>query len=494
MSETIKSPDNCIRLEETFCELGISGEHKTAALSILRPLKESDSIHQECYQHCLRVGFLARQIGAVMHLDQKALFYAGIFHDVGKQTIDSKLLGKTDPWTKEDKEEIKKHVLASYELVKDKFDFSAEIILFHHYFQPDPYPKEFPPFLHLYSNGTQTAILNYARIIAIADTYDALHRQNSYLVNNRQLTDQEIEDQMLLRNPDKKSLIEDLYHLGIFKNNQKKVETDRQKQLYDGLWESFNPNSPREIGRRVMLATALEPVSDKNGNTTRFTDISRFLTLKDFIVSGINIGQSFEDLALRIQTTNTQPKVIYDLALKAQQDSVKNRSNGRVNQGIIEILLPIVTAEQLSVVQPVSTDIFDNATKVLKQTSSQDVDYLIEMKKYANELSSYTDRVVPVYPNTPTVFDYYNQDFHFSNKVTSLAHNGEFVNGFPTVRLIYNHFCENSSLSFSEIITSGYRKALSYHDPNIGRGFIADCIAVATYIYLSTNPKNKFFK
>lgn len=496
MSEIIRPSDYNVQLEETFVELGIHEEQKALALSILKPLLESDSVHQDCYNHCIRVGILAKQIGAVMHLDEKALFYAGIFHDVGKQTISSKLLGKTESWTHEDKEEIKKHVLASYCLVKDKFDFSAEIILFHHYFQDDPYPNDIdiPPLLHPHSNGAISAIMNYARIIALADSYDAMHRKNSYVLNHKSLTDQEIEDQMILRNPDKKGLVEDLYHLGIFKNCQKKIETDRQKQLYEGIWVDYDPNIPKEIGRRVMLSTALEPVSDKTGNTTRFTDISRFLTLNDFLVSGINIGQPFEELASRIQINGKQPEIIYDLALKAQQDSLKNRSDGRVNQGIIEILMPIVTGEQLIVSQQSSLDIFESATKVLKQTSPQDVNYLIEMKKFANELSNYIDRDVPIYPETKNIFEYYQQDFQHSIKPTSLAHNGEFINGFPTVKLIYNNFCENSSLCYSDMIETGYRKALSFHDPNIGRGFIADCIAVATYIYLSKNPTAKVFK
>jgi hypothetical protein len=44
------------------------------------------------------------------------------------------------------------------------------------------------------------------------------------------------------------------------------------------------------------------------------------------------------------------------------------------------------------------------------------------------------------------------------------------------------------------MITTAYRHALNFHDPNIGRGFIADCVAVATYLYLSANPKEKVFK
>jgi putative nucleotidyltransferase with HDIG domain len=221
MSEFIQ-PDNLdIQLEETFCELGIVGEQKELALSMLKPLKEKGPVYRECYDHCIRVGILAKKIGAAMQLDEKALFYAGIFHDIGKIDIDPKLLSKTGIWTPKDKQRVQKHVLSGYKKLCGKFDFSAEIILHHHQYQLNPYPKKDFGFLHKYSKGTEVSILKYARILALADSYDAFHRKNSYQGNNEPLNDQQIEGFMIKNNKDIVGLVKHFYYLGIFVNSQK---------------------------------------------------------------------------------------------------------------------------------------------------------------------------------------------------------------------------------------------------------------------------------
>jgi hypothetical protein len=497
MSEFIQPENLDIKFEETFCELGITDDRKELALSLLKPLKEGGPVYHECYNHCIRVGILAKEIGAVTHSDERALFYAGIFHDIGKINIDPQLLGKTDIWTEEDRKTIQEHVQSSYQLLCGKFDFSAEIIQHHHQYQSNPYPEKCHESLHQYSKGSEISILKYARILSLADSYDALHRKNSFFGKNQNLTDQEIEDKMLSTNPDQKQLIEDLYHIGVFINSQKTTETNRQKELYKAIWTDYVSNTPKEISRRVMLAAALEPVGDKTGNTTRFNDISRFIKLEHFITAGINLGSSFEELVSRVQDQKKQPQVIYDLALKAQKDSNKNRRVGRVNQGMIEIFIPIVVGEQLALNNDIPT-ILENATEVLKNTSFEDINFLIKMKEFAFELSNYTNRKVPLYPEAKTVYDYYHLDFQHSTNPTSLAHNGEFINGFPTVSLIYKQLSDNlSSLSFFNAVTEAYKKALKeitdkYHD--VGRGFIADCIAVGIYLYLSQNPQVQLVK
>ncbi len=492
MSEFLQPNDLDIQLHEAFFELGIDEEIKKSALELLNPLKEKDPIHKEHYEHCVRVGLLASQIGGFMNLDQKALFFSGLFHDLGKQEIDEELLGKTDPWTQSDYEAIQKHPLIGHELLRGKFDFSAEIILLHHTFQKDGYPKDLPPFLHDYSEGTKTLISEYARVLAIADVYDALHRENSKFGEKRKLSDQEIEDYMLEHNPDRKELIESLYRAGIFINKDKSQESDVQRQIYEEIWTEIPKRTPRETGRQVVLAAALEPIADKRGNTTRFSNASRFLKLEYFITAGINLGESFENLAERIDALVIQPEVIYDLALKAQKDSLRNRSGGRVNQGIIELLMPIVASQHLfnSDNTLATEEVLARAIEVLSNTSSTDIEKLRQMKRLAFNMSAYTTREVPEYPEACNVLDYYQQDLVNSTNPTSIAHNGEFVNGFPTIKLIYDELSDFDG-NFSDKIERAYRKALIAHDPNVGRGFIADCIAAGIYLYLSQNPKAK---
>lgn len=493
MSEILRPTDLDVQLNEAFSELNISSGQRIKALVLLKPLKEKSPSHREHYEHSVRVGFLAKKIGQFMNLDAKALFFAGLFHDLGKQEVDTELLGKTDPWTEEDKRRMQAHVLAGFNILKDKFDFSAEIIVRHHMFQPNRYPQVLPPFLHDYSEGTKTIIGEYARVLALADVYDALHRENSKFGEKRRLTDQEIEEYMIEHNPDKRKLIEDLYRADIFINSEKNRETEVQMTLYESIWGELPKRTPRETGRQVMLAAALEPLSGKIGNTTRYRNASRFLKLEYFVAGGINLGESFEELAERIETAGRQPSVIYDLALKAQKDSLKNRSGGRVNQGIIEILLPLVASQHIyNSDNSLSADeMLNKAVVVLGATSVEDIEYLRKMKRFAFDASAYTGRIVPQHPEAVSVLDYYKRDLEVASNPTSIAHNREFVEGFPTVRLVYERLSNPRTEKLSQNVEDAYRSALSAHDPKVGRGFIADCIAAGIYLYLSQNPKSK---
>jgi HD-GYP domain-containing protein (c-di-GMP phosphodiesterase class II) len=207
-----------IQVYHVFDELEIGPQIRTKIFTLLQPLKEKSAIHHEHYEHSLRVGLLAKKIAGFLHLEEKPLFFAGLLHDLGKQKIRSDLLGKTQAWTEEDTKEIEPHVTIGYDLLKGKFDFSADIAVGHHTSQKNGYPQDLPTSLHDYSEETRKIIPEYRRLLALADIYDALHREDGKLGVKRKLTDTQIEEQMLKSNHDKKGLIEDLYGAGIFIN------------------------------------------------------------------------------------------------------------------------------------------------------------------------------------------------------------------------------------------------------------------------------------
>lgn len=175
--------------------------------------------HQGSYEHSLRVGLIARQIAKFMASNEKALLYAGLLHDVGKTMVPTSTLSKTEGWTPEDTANVQAHVESGYKLLRDKFDFTAEVILMHHRFQTRPYPEESPQPLHEYSEDTKALIKEYGRILAMADVYDALHRINDKHGVKRSLSGEEIREQMLSLNPDRTELIEQLYTAGVFTTN-----------------------------------------------------------------------------------------------------------------------------------------------------------------------------------------------------------------------------------------------------------------------------------
>lgn len=477
--------------EETMDELRFNEDLKSSIRGFLAILKQKSEF---TYLHSLRVGLLARKIARFMHLPDNALFLASIFHDLGKSQTPLSTLHKTSSWSAEDTRIMEVHVLDSYRLLRDRFDFSAAVILLHHQFQSNAYPIELPIPLHDYSRATRVLIEECGRVLAIADIYDALHRKNYKFGDKKVLNKEEIREKMLELNPDRKGLIEELYNVGILERGI--ISTDNpDKELYWQAWDgAVEARTPKETGRLVMLAAALEPLSDKAGCTTRFTDISRHLKLEYFMVSAINIGEAFEMLAVRVGShtkTRGLGLSVYDLCLLAQKHSVKNRSGGRINQGIIELLMPMVAAQYYfdPFLKMDTGIILDKAVEILKRTNRLDVDYLIKMKKFAHDLCRYNDRPVPDYPEAKNVFEYYSADLASSTNVTGVAHNGEFVNGFPTVKLMYETMMNSSKRSFMKKIEEAFRAGLKRHDKNVGRGFLADCIASAIYLCLSQNPK-----
>ncbi len=107
------------------------------------------------------------------------------------------------------------HVMDGYRLIRDKFDFSAEIILWHHRFQPRGYPQEHPAPLHDYCEATKVMIPWYGRMLSLADTFDALHRVNDKHGADT-LTGEQIKEKMLAFHKDQKILVEGLFAANIF--------------------------------------------------------------------------------------------------------------------------------------------------------------------------------------------------------------------------------------------------------------------------------------
>lgn len=205
-------------LENTFwatcTKLRVSKTNQNHLRSILAPLRDKHTITNFHYLHSLRVGMLARCIGAFMYHEEKPLFFAGTLHDLGKCQTHLAVLGRNDSWSDADQREIKKHVMHGYHLLRGRFDISAEIMVWHHKFQENGYPAKLPKLLHNYRQTMRLLIQEYARIVAIADVYDALHRINAKS-GSRALTSAEIRARMFEFNPDRRKLISALYEAKI---------------------------------------------------------------------------------------------------------------------------------------------------------------------------------------------------------------------------------------------------------------------------------------
>lgn len=135
------------------------------------------SYHDYTYQHSVNVATIAAMIGIGLQLSEEELVNlasVGLLHDIGKIWISNDILNKPGALTQEEFEEIKKHPEYGYQMLKKNFNVSATIKtgVFEHHENEDGsgYPRQL----------IGDKIHRYAKIIHIADVYDALTSKRPY--------------------------------------------------------------------------------------------------------------------------------------------------------------------------------------------------------------------------------------------------------------------------------------------------------------------------
>ena len=127
--------------------------------------------------HSKRVADYALMIAKKLNLsyqERETIYNAGLLHDVGKIRISEAVINKPGKLNQEEFEQIMAHPVCSYHLLKNIYEKDNEICYgakFHHErYDGTGYP-----------NGLKgTNIPKIARIIAVADAYDAMASNRSY--------------------------------------------------------------------------------------------------------------------------------------------------------------------------------------------------------------------------------------------------------------------------------------------------------------------------
>ncbi len=145
--------------------------------NILLKMHQLQSYDDYTYKHCLRVAMMSATIGKSLDLPRKRmrdLCEAALLHDIGKRTIDVDIIRKPGRLTDDEFTAIKKHPQNGYLLLRKNGGYSEEVmnaVLMHHEkFDGTGYP--------LGLKGEQITYL--ARIITVADVYDALTSNRPY--------------------------------------------------------------------------------------------------------------------------------------------------------------------------------------------------------------------------------------------------------------------------------------------------------------------------
>ncbi|HAM63760.1 MAG TPA: hypothetical protein DCP62_09010 [Erysipelotrichaceae bacterium] len=157
-------------------------QHKVYESSSMR-FKTIDLIMKTVFEknnremlHSKRVSEICEDLAKTARLnkdDIKKIKLAGLMHDIGKIGIDEKILNSDKRLNKEEMDEIKKHCEIGHRILGASVEYSeiADIVLQHHErWDGRGYPRAL--------KGEE--ISYFARIIAIADTFDAMVAERPY--------------------------------------------------------------------------------------------------------------------------------------------------------------------------------------------------------------------------------------------------------------------------------------------------------------------------
>ena len=126
--------------------------------------------------HSKRVGDLCEAIASEMYFDVHEVYkirIAGLMHDIGKIEIDERILNKSQKLDEKEWEEIKKHPEIGARIlnsVKECSDIAGYVLEHHEFWDGKGYPRGL--------KGEEISI--QARIIAVADAFDAMTSNRTY--------------------------------------------------------------------------------------------------------------------------------------------------------------------------------------------------------------------------------------------------------------------------------------------------------------------------
>lgn len=163
--------EECIDISRTIVSEIKESSH------IMKCLIEIKSFDDYTYSHSVNVALYSMLIAKWLKLPESHIIeviQAGLVHDMGKVLIPNNILNKKGKLTSEEFEVIKKHSKSGYDLIKDNKNVSdnvkSAVLLHHERVNGSGYP------FGLYDQS----ISLFAKIISIADVYDAMTQNRVY--------------------------------------------------------------------------------------------------------------------------------------------------------------------------------------------------------------------------------------------------------------------------------------------------------------------------
>ncbi|MCA9117714.1 MAG: HD-GYP domain-containing protein, partial [Planctomycetaceae bacterium] len=152
-------------------------QHDALLLSFVRSLVSTlDAKDAYTRGHSERVALIGRRLGEELNLPPQELYQlylAGLLHDIGKIGVDDRILQKPGQLTEEEFHRIQQHPLIGYQILQGLTNLQAVLpgVRNHHEaWSGNGYPDRL--------KGEEIPLM--ARILAVADSYDAMGSDRPY--------------------------------------------------------------------------------------------------------------------------------------------------------------------------------------------------------------------------------------------------------------------------------------------------------------------------
>ena len=147
------------------------------SFDVLKCIDSIRTVDEYTYAHCVNVSLLAMTLARWLGMDNtevEEIAKTGLLHDVGKAKVNSDLLNRKGSLISDEFEEMKKHSTYGYRIIENMHDISKGIkmgVLMHHErMDGSGYPM----------GAKDSQIHKYAKVLAIADVYDAMTSDKVY--------------------------------------------------------------------------------------------------------------------------------------------------------------------------------------------------------------------------------------------------------------------------------------------------------------------------
>ncbi|WP_255449325.1 HD domain-containing phosphohydrolase [Selenomonas caprae] len=165
-----------VRRQTRLAEERLASSQRLFEETVMALAKTIDAKDAYTRGHSQRVGRYARFIAYKLgwhEEEQQKIYFMGLLHDIGKIGVPEAIINKPDKLTDEEYDKIKEHTVIGSEILELVAEFPELTIgarSHHERFDGKGYPDG--------KKGDEIPI--YARIIAVADAYDAMTSKRSY--------------------------------------------------------------------------------------------------------------------------------------------------------------------------------------------------------------------------------------------------------------------------------------------------------------------------